>query len=252
MPVRGCVFLTLVLSWLSTLALCQPVTEGLVSYWTFDSDHVMAGIVIDVWGGNDGSIVGEPETVEGRNGDGLRFDGINDAVDCGTPEALTSILDAVTLEAWVKDERDAGMVAGCSRAGNSTWMMGMNGSGRVIFDLWDGANQVWPDVSVAAVEAGEWRHVVGTYDGDTARIYIDGELDLVHAFPGDLVYNGERFQIGRRGGGDQSLKFAIDDLRVYNRALDEADIQQNLTATSLTVRPAEKLSVSWAHLKRGP
>jgi hypothetical protein len=41
--------------------------------------HLSRKRSIDAWGGNDGAIVGEPETVEGRNGDGLRFDGINDA-----------------------------------------------------------------------------------------------------------------------------------------------------------------------------
>ena len=178
------------------------------------------------------------------------MDGVDDAVDYGAPESLTSILDAVTLEAWVKDDGDGGMIAGFSRAGNSTWMMGMDLSGHIIFDLWDGAVQVWPHVSAEAIERGEWHHLVGVYDGDEAQIYIDGELNLVQLFPGDLVYNNERFQVGRRGGGDKPLRFTIDDLRVYDRALNEDEIRQNLLASGgLHVQPGGKLITAWGRLR---
>ena len=53
----------------------QPVvTEGLVSYWTFDKQDIAGGTVKDVWGENDGKIVGDPKVVDGQVGEALEFD----------------------------------------------------------------------------------------------------------------------------------------------------------------------------------
>lgn len=35
------------------------VTEGLVSYWTLDEAHIEGDTVKDVWGKNDGTIMGD-------------------------------------------------------------------------------------------------------------------------------------------------------------------------------------------------
>ena len=47
------------------------VTDGLVSYWTFDQDDIAGNNVKDVWGNNSGTIVGDPEIVEGKSGGGI-------------------------------------------------------------------------------------------------------------------------------------------------------------------------------------
>ena len=39
------------------------VTDGLVSYWTFDEKDIAGFTVKDVWGENDGRIVGNPKIV---------------------------------------------------------------------------------------------------------------------------------------------------------------------------------------------
>ena len=49
----------------------QVVEDGLVSYWTFDVADVVDTTVKDVWGGNDGTLVGDPEAVEGKIGQAL-------------------------------------------------------------------------------------------------------------------------------------------------------------------------------------
>ena len=45
------------------------VTDGLVSYWTFDRPDIVGKTARDVWGENDGTIVGSPKVVgEGCSG----------------------------------------------------------------------------------------------------------------------------------------------------------------------------------------
>ncbi len=40
------------------------VTDGLISYWTFDRNTINGITVKDVWGGNDATIVGIPRSTD--------------------------------------------------------------------------------------------------------------------------------------------------------------------------------------------
>ena len=79
-----------------------PSTRGqdssLVLHCTFDEGS--GSVVKDISGnGNDGTINGA-EFVKLKSGYALRFDGVDDYVDCGEGPSL-DIADAITLEAWV-------------------------------------------------------------------------------------------------------------------------------------------------------
>ena len=78
------------------------VTDGLVSYWTFNRQDIADNTVKDVWGPNNGTIVGDPIIVPGRMGDALEFDGIDDFVNLTTLGDFGSQLGTSTFEAWVK------------------------------------------------------------------------------------------------------------------------------------------------------
>ena len=78
------------------------VTDGLVSYWTFDKQDMVDDTVKDVWGKNDGTIVGEPKRVEGRVNDALEFDGSDDYVNLTNLGDFGSQVGTSTFEAWVK------------------------------------------------------------------------------------------------------------------------------------------------------
>ncbi|MDE0085929.1 MAG: hypothetical protein OXU23_09480, partial [Candidatus Poribacteria bacterium] len=60
------------------------VTDGLVSYWTFDLQNIKDRIAEDIWGENDATIMGNPEIVGGRVKQALKFDGIKDYVNLTT------------------------------------------------------------------------------------------------------------------------------------------------------------------------
>jgi hypothetical protein len=75
------------------------------------------------------------------------------------------------------------------------------------------------------VNDGQWHHVAGTYDGSVARLYVDGVDDgsvLTSGAIGKNVYgvyigaNAQR--TGREWNG------LIDDVRIYSRALLEAEV----------------------------
>ena len=93
---------TLTITLFSHNANTAPVTDGLVSYWTFDHQDIADNTVKDVWGKNDGTIVGDPKLVAGRVNGALEFDGSDDYVNLTNLGDFGSQVGTSTFEAWIK------------------------------------------------------------------------------------------------------------------------------------------------------
>ena len=229
----------------------QAVTDGLVSYWSFNKDTVAGKTVEDIVGANDGTMDGNVEIVEGKVGEALKFSGGH--VDCGADKSLTDIGDQITLEAWIKPDKPGWAIfAGISRSGNNSYVIAWSDQTRVDFNLWNGALETWPFHSVGQPDVGKWHHIAGVYDGSVAIIYINGEEDNEKKFEGVLKHNGENFWMGARKSDGLPYHGILDELRLYNRGLSQAEIEQNLEAEGLAVEPTEKLALTWGAIKVSP
>jgi hypothetical protein len=84
-------------------------------------------------------------------------------------------------------------------------------------------------------QLGTWYYVAGVYNAATKRldIYVNGVLDngtLRGTIPSKQYNNAsEHVVIGRRTGG-YYFQGTIDELRIYNRALSQAEIQADMAA----------------------
>ncbi|MBT7097292.1 hypothetical protein HN937_07945, partial [Candidatus Poribacteria bacterium] len=76
------------------------VEDGLVSYWRFEAVDKREDGYRDLRGSNHATLVGEPETSEGKFGDALLLDGVDDYAEVADDESL-HLWEAHTLEAWV-------------------------------------------------------------------------------------------------------------------------------------------------------
>lgn len=93
----------------------------------------------------------------------------------------------------------------------------------------------------AEVVPGQWQMVTLSYDGHTARLYINARLSQEHAIRG---YDGGEydFLIGAQewsNDGQSPQRFwsgLIDEVRIYNRALSEAELKQLYELVPATVR----------------
>jgi len=81
------------------------------------------------------------------------------------------------------------------------------------------------------IVSGEWSHVVGTYDGATIRLYINGELSATQAHSGDIGYSSLPLWIGTVGHYPYIVYWdgSLDDVRIYNRALSPSEVRQLYT-----------------------
>lgn len=73
---------------------------------------------------------------------------------------------------------------------------------------------------------GEWRHYAATYDGLVARLYINGAQVGSYTETGSITDTTHQFFIGRYSGGGYFVNGSIDDVRIYDRALSQAEIAQ--------------------------
>lgn len=100
---------------------------------------------------------------------------------------------------------------------------------------------------------GQWHHVVATREEDKAKIYVDGELvkeDV--AMAGDIGGDRTNWFLAQNGGNKagEYLIGAMDEVRIYDRALTAEEVEQNFEAKGLaSVSSKGKLSIAWGAIK---
>lgn len=83
------------------------VTDGLVSYWTFDRTDVNDGIAEDIWGENDAQIMGNTKISTGYFRQGLEFDGSGDYVILPNISDYISSIRPSSFEFWFKTTQNS-------------------------------------------------------------------------------------------------------------------------------------------------
>lgn len=75
-----------------------------------------------------------------------------------------------------------------------------------------------------SIGANSWVHIVTTYDGTTAKIYYNGVLQA----SGSKTWNtaGTAFRLGRQINASNGFLGHVDDLKIYNRAITDAEVTQ--------------------------
>lgn len=70
-------------------------------------------------------------------------------------------------------------------------------------------------VASATISVGSWHHVVGTYDGSTLSIYLDGALASTSSISGGLASDSNNIL---QLGGFQGFTGSLDEIRISNTA----------------------------------
>lgn len=174
-----------------------------------------------------------------------------------TPMQVTSPVLApaqVTLMAWVKQTGNPGTLRYLAGRGDDGLTCG--GSTYAIYTGYPakpglrfyvrggaaGASALTDAPADAAVFDGQWHLVAGTYDGTAARLYVDGALvGAPVPGPGALKYSlggGSTFYVDGYAVEGCSLFLnaddwpgAIDEVRVYDRALTASELGRLATST---------------------
>ena len=222
-----------------------------IGYWSFD-DQGAGGTTADLSnGGNDGTLNGGPEVVEGPCGAGdfaLKFDGIDDSVT--TEVSLFTGGAEFTMSGWVKFET--------AQIGNRIGLFGQNDA--VEFGLINPAQlQHWTNVGGAlnvtvADTSPEWMHVAITGDAAGRIAYLNGVAELTPGNPAAGSSSAFPFNIGGSGIYDASGNWftgCIDEVAVWDKALTADEIMQLATCAITPLgRPRSQVGVEITEFHR--
>ena len=210
---------------------------GLIHHWKLD-ENTAAGdtIMVDSVGGLSGTIQGA-QSVPGKLGSALSFDGSDNVV---------TILDFVpprqgTIAFWI----DPGFATSKQRVfgAGGDYELIVYSDGRVRNELF-AAGSGTLNSSTDAVESGRWNHIAVTYVYDGAgpstalQVYVDGEFDTSGSAGEPSVPSDTTLLLGHRTGasGGEHYGGLLDDIRIYDHVLSEAEIKALAVPPRFTAR----------------
>jgi hypothetical protein len=204
----------------------NPGTANLVAYYSLNEG---AGAVAgDSAGGHNGTVVGGAQWIAGPDGFGnaLIFDGTGSQyVDLGTwdPSAGTGQL---SISLWANWGGISGQYMGLIgkrdtwAADDMMWQIeAAQGDGNV-----GASRESGQTVSGFIPEVGQWEHVALTFDGTTGTLYRNGLQVSSGPFSlGPDTVAAMVFGACQANGGNP-YNGALDEVRLYNRALSREEI----------------------------
>ena len=177
---------------------------------------------------NTGTITGATWT-SGRFGSALSFNGVDNLVtvaDSGSLDLTTSL----TLAAWVYPTASTGVRDIIIKEGANVDVYNLyarNGFGLPESNVLVGGTNVVAQGSALAINT--WTYVVGTYDGTSLNLYLDGALAASQPLSGPIAVSTGALRIGGNGIWGEHFQGRIDEVRIYDRALSAAEIQFDMT-----------------------
>jgi hypothetical protein len=201
-----------------------PLALGLVGHWTLNGNVKDAGP-----GGFDGELHGCAPNADqtGAPGQALYFGGPRagttdgDYATVNHGSFLPPRAEAITVATWVM----------LSEPESNAWVA--QGED---FVIWQSGSAIGLSISTPTTDgvkasvdltSPRWVHFVGTYDGTTLRVYLDGVLsasrDHVHPGPISSLTDG----VLRLGADKRLTEYwsgVMSDLRLYDRVLTDTEI----------------------------
>jgi hypothetical protein len=205
---------------------------GLVSWWQAE------GTAADAMGANPG-VISAAELVgfaPGNKGQAFHF--ANQGFVAAAPSATLQPVN-VTAAAWVRSATPPGAFAyilsqGAIGCGFASYALYTGANGGLQFYASDGNSPTLSADAGPSVWDGNWHFVLGTLEGSTPRLYVDGAAvgpAVPMANPINYQYPVTSFAIGAyRGTCDLRFTGDIDDVQIYSRTLTPFEILGLYTA----------------------
>ena len=233
------ILFTLIASLFLSFSINYSVYAALVGEWHFgEGNGVTTSDSSDY--NNIGTLVNDPIWVNGKIGSALQFDGFNTYVSVNDSYSL-DISSAITLEAWVKS--DVNTTDPATRRIIEKESYSLSASNQAYFKIYVGTVSIGVGYPWTSSDVGVWHHLVGTYNSETRiiRLYQDGVAvasTLVTLPVSNIATNNSNLIIGASGTTSNRFDGIIDEVKIYNHALTEAEIlqkyQESVSVTDFT------------------
>ena len=251
---RNTVFLVLigVLGCLTKAIAYQP--DNIVLYMSFDQPPIKDVVQDQSEYSNHGKIIGKSKwTKVGKFGGAMEFDGAS-KIEVPHSKSL-NMSKEITLQIWFRTklpQKGRFLIYKVHLGGGRNYEWGIyltGGSKSVSMYLvepndtvkWVSKNGDW--------ENDDWHFLVGTYDGEAVKCYIDGEqADKAPLAKAASTSEGSVF-IGT--WGNNFFTGLLDEARILDVALSEDAIKEEFQNgyRPFSVEPENKLGLTWGKIK---
>ncbi|MBI5800502.1 MAG: glycoside hydrolase family 99-like domain-containing protein, partial [Verrucomicrobia bacterium] len=206
--------------------------DGLIAWWALD-EAKDAPVAFDYSGNRLGGTIRDAKRAKGLDGNALLCDGGSIVVE---NNPLLSPSHALTIECWVK--ADAGplrnnwianrVFGGAPSAGYRLGVVEGKPCFQIPLTPWShnlAGNKPLP--------SGQWNHLAGTFDGQTMRLYMNGEECGTMSRPGPIKPNAFHLCLGNYEVAHPAhFNGLLDEVRLYARALTPEEVRQHCRATA--------------------
>lgn len=221
------------------------------SHWKFDDGS--GNIALDSGdGSHNGTIIGA-QWSQGQDAGALDFDAINDYVDFGDIDEFEFDDADFTIAFWFKTEGPHNIGAYQDGIGmilskyNFTigrqWFFQQLADGRVGFATYYSQSN-GEGITSTNSYVGQWVHCVGVKRGTKKYLYFNGAVDVNGPCQGVQTGRTTKVMAGAIFNYEDGIYYQLfngkmDDIRIYNRALTDAEVEQiyNETRTQKATQP---------------
>lgn len=210
--------------------------SGLVAYYPFNTGTGIQAYDVTP-NSNQGVLTSGPTWAAGKVGSGaLEFDGTDDFVEVKTPNSIDNISSVTTWAAWVRPGDVTKDQMFLSKQSANYLRIRSDSKPFLSFNI-GGAQQTLSGNQV--LSNNNWYHLLATYDGSEMRIFVNGALDNRKNASGALNFNSGDFEIGRYSSADpRAFVGRIDEVKIYDRALSEDEVQDEYNASNSGIASA--------------
>jgi RHS repeat-associated protein len=192
--------------------------SGLVAAYGFEEKMSRPTVTDSSTQGNNGTIQGSPLPTpvrsQGRHGQALLRNSTEHTVTVPDSNSL-DLTSGITIDLWFQSDTLPGETTYFVQKGTSYGLATL--AGMPAFRI----GSTWVYGEAPSIEAGQSYHIAATYDGTTAKIYVNGVLKASKAVATPAPATITPLSIGYPNA-------RTDEVRLYNRALTEAEIKKDM------------------------
>ncbi len=209
-------------------AAAPPQGPPALAHWMLD--ETAGAIAYDARGNHDGQVIGGSAWSLGQVIGALEMDGHDDYINVFSHDDF-KVTEALTISAWVRPDSfnsgsDVNVIMRKGEGNPNNWQFAIkDGRPTLFLDTYD-------DYGIkgnTTLSAGQWYHLAATWDGRTARLFVNGQPDNGHGAThhAPIGTDDRPIYIGGRSGAAGYDRFdgRIDDVRFYNRAISAAEVK---------------------------
>ena len=241
---------------LAVTATASAQERGLVGHWNFTPETVQDGRVTNFVDGEEAAVTGDPRVVQHDGRGFLVLASRDERVVVGRDLSHPALpREAFTAEAWVSVDRAqpwGGIVGAIQDNGGfeKGWLLGYSGASFCLAVSSEGANDGDGALTymkgTTSFELGRWYHVLGTYEGETMRLFVNGKEEATSsAQSGAILYPDHAvYEIGGYHDDDEDFPLLglLGEVRVWKRALSADEVAERFADYAWYEAPSAEAS----------